>query len=73
MDTSLVSVQSQTKNANLLAEYLDTDELEAIAICFDNIRSIRRDVNLPGNDDQMLGDQFDQELTVMMADVTAEL
>ena len=37
-DTSLMSAKSAAKNASLLAQNLDTEELEALAMCFDNIR-----------------------------------
>ena len=61
LNTSLQSVQSQTKNASLLSEHLNTDELEAIAQCFDNIREMRkRNPKMVGNDDNALGDQFDE-------------
>ena len=57
LNTSLQSVQSQTKNASLLSEHLNTDELEAIAQCFDNIREMRkRNPKMVVNDDNALGD-----------------
>lgn len=37
-DTSLMSAKSAARNASLLQQNLDTDELEALAMCFDNIR-----------------------------------
>ena len=37
-DTSLMSAKDAAKNASLLAQNLDTEELEALAMCFDNIR-----------------------------------
>ena len=54
----------------LLAEFIDNDELEAIAICFDNIRKIRNEAHMPHNNDQQLGDLFDQELTNFIHDLT---
>ena len=52
-----------------MARNLDTEELEAIAMCFDNIRSMRRmHPEMAGqNDDLALGDTFDESLTYMIA------
>ena len=70
-DTSLMSAKSAAKNANLLSANLDTDELEAIAMCFDNIRQMRnQNQNMTNNDDLALGDQFDEVLTVMISNLT---
>lgn len=52
-------MQSQTAKANAISDYLDHDELEAIAMCFDNIRKMRSEARMPQNDDNALGDQFD--------------
>ena len=61
LNTSLQSAQSATRNASLLSEHLNTDELEAIAQCFDNIREMRKgNPKMVGNDDNALGDQFDE-------------
>ena len=72
---SLVSdEQSVTKNANILAEYLDTDELEAIAQCFDNIREMRKiNSKIVGNNDEQLSDLFDEKLTKVIGQMTEEL
>ena len=72
---SLVSdEQSVTKNANILAEYLDTDELEAIAQCFDNIREMRRsNPKMENNNDEELSDLFDNKLTLVIGQMTEEL
>lgn len=40
-DTSLMSAQSAARNADILAQNLDTEELESLAMCFDNIRLMR--------------------------------
>jgi hypothetical protein len=50
---------------------LDTSELEAIAICYDAIRLMRR--RLPNNDDAKLGQQFDGALRQMMDQLSADL
>jgi hypothetical protein len=54
MNTSLLSVKSHM--ANGINEYVDHDELEAIAMCYDNIRKIRKDVGLPSNNDSELAE-----------------
>lgn len=74
-DQSLASFNSQ-KNLNEIeneeiGEHLDTADLENIAICFDNIRHMRR--RLPGNDDYQLGQQFDQSLRQMMEQLSLDL
>ena len=48
----------------LIGQHLDTAELEAIAICYDQIRAIRK--RLPGNNDFELGQRFDTTLREMM-------
>ena len=56
-DTSLLSAQSATRNADILAQNLDTEELESLAMCFDNIRLMRQqNENMIENDDTALGD-----------------
>ena len=40
-DTSLLSTQSAIRNANILAQHLDTEELEQMAMIFDNIKQMR--------------------------------
>jgi len=50
---------------------LDTAELEAIAICYDNIRLMRR--RLPNNNDFELGQKFDLALRHMMDKLSTEL
>ena len=56
-DTSLLSAQSAAKNADILAQNLDTDELESLAMCFDNIRLMRNSNEvMVENDDTALGD-----------------
>lgn len=50
---------------------MDTAELEAIAICYDNIRLMRR--RLPNNNDFELGQKFDVALRHMMDKLSAEL
>ena len=73
-DTSLLSAQSAAKNADILAQNLDTDELESLAMCFDNIRLMRNSNELMvENDDTALGDQFDEVLTSMIANLTETL
>ena len=52
-----MSAQSATRNANILAQYLDTEELEQMAMCFDNIRQMRSlNADMADNDDTALGD-----------------
>ena len=73
-DTSLMSAKSAAKNASLLEKNLDTDELEAIAMCFDNIRQMRsQNEKMVNNDDTALGDQFDEVLSMMISDLTETL
>ena len=73
-DTSLMSAKSATKNASLLAQNLDTEELEALAMCFDNIRQMRsQNQDMTENDDTALGDQFDEVLTMMISNLTESL
>ena len=53
----MLSAQSAAKNADILAQNLDTDELESLAMCFDNIRLMRNSNELMvENDDTALGD-----------------
>ena len=68
-DTSLLSAQSAARNADILAQNLDTEELEALAMCFDNIRKMRGEnqAMVEYNDDTALGDQFDEVLTMMIS------
>ena len=62
LNTSLNSVHSATKG--ILLDDINADELEAIASCFDNIREMRRkNPKMKSNDDQALGDEFDDLLT----------
>ena len=69
-----MSAQSATRNANILAQNLDTEELESLAMCFDNIRMMRNsNENMQDNDDTALGDQFDEVLTQMIAMLTDQL
>ena len=69
-----MSAQSATRNANVLAQYLDTEELESMAMCFDNIRQMRSlNADMADNDDTALGDQFDECLTNMIAELTDNL
>lgn len=69
-----MSAQSAAKNADILAQNLDTDELESLAMCFDNIRLMRNSNELMvENDDTALGDQFDEVLTAMIANLTETL
>ena len=73
-DTSLMSAQSAASNADILAQNLDTEELESLAMCFDNIRLMRQsNENMVENDDTVLGDQFDEVLTMMIANLTDSL
>ena len=73
-DTSLMSAKDATRNASLLAQNLDTEELEALAMCFDNIRQMRsQNTNMLDNDDTALGDQFDEVLTNMISNLTVSL
>ena len=73
-NTSLMSAQSATRNANILAQHLDTEELESMAMCFDNIRQMRSlNADMADNDDTALGDQFDECLTNMIAELTDSL
>ena len=65
-NASMASVYSVAKNANLLADHMDTEDLEAIAQCFDNIREIRKGAKLPNNNDNALGEMFDEKLTQMI-------
>jgi len=52
-----LSAKSAAKNANILAQNLNTEELESLAMCFDNIRLMRRsNENMIDNDDNALGD-----------------
>ena len=70
-DTSLLSAKSAARNASLLQANLDTDELETLAMCFDNIRQMRaQNQAMTDNDDMALGDQFDEVLTVMIGNLT---
>jgi len=57
-DTSLMSAQSAARNADILAQNLDTEELESLAMCFDNIRLMRQqnEAMASCNDDTALGD-----------------
>ena len=57
-----------------MAENLDTEELESLAVCFDNIRLMRKSNDgMIDNDDSALGDQFDEVLTNMIANLTENL
>jgi hypothetical protein len=58
------STQIPKKQSEDITTYIDASELESIAACFDNIRRIRAD--LPANDDELLAEQFDMQLTSMM-------
>ena len=50
-------MQSAAKNADILAQNLDTEELETLAMCYDNIRMMRQsNSNMVENDDTALGD-----------------
>jgi hypothetical protein len=71
MDTSQISSKSIMKDASMLAKNLDQDELQAIAMCFDNIRYMRKEnqTMAPQNDDSALGDQFDENLTTMITEL----
>ena len=42
-------------------------------MCFDNIRKMRSEARMPQNDDTLLGDQFDQELTSFINQLTATI
>ena len=66
---------SAAKNAEILAQNLEHEELEALAMCFDNIRLMRQSSNamVENNDDTALGDQFDEVLTGMIASLTEQL
>jgi len=59
----------------VLAQNLDTEELEALAMCFDNIRLMRQANSemVENNDDTALGDQFDDVLSSMIANLTDQL
>ena len=58
----------------MLAEYIDTDELEQIAECFDNIREMRKtNKKMVGNNDEELGNQFDEQLTFVITQMTEQL
>ena len=74
-DTSLMSAQSAARNADVLAQNLDTEELESLAMCFDNIRLMRQSnqAMVEDNDDTALGDQFDEVLSNMIANLTEQL
>ena len=65
----MLSAKSLTKDASILAKNLDSDELEAIAMCFDNIRQMRKENELmaESNDDTALGDLFDENLSTMIS------
>ena len=72
LNTSLNSVHSATKG--ILSDDINADELEVIASRFDNIREMRRkNPKMKGNDDQALGDEFDDLLTQMITSLTEEL
>lgn len=69
-----MSAQSAARNADVLAQNLDTEELESLAMCFDNIRMMRSgNDNMVDNDDTGLGDQFDEVLTNMISTLTENL
>lgn len=69
-----MSAQSAARNADVLAQNLDTEELESLAMCFDNIRMMRSgNENMVDNDDTGLGDQFDEVLTNMISTLTENL
>lgn len=72
LDASLTSSKTVARDASLLAKNLDADELEAIAMCFDNIRFMRKENAdmAQQNDDAALGDQFDENLTTMITQLT---
>lgn len=65
-----INVESDSQQ-QLIGQHLDTAELEAIAICYDNIRLMRR--RLPNNNDFELGQKFDLALRHMMDKLSAEL
>jgi len=45
--------QIEQKGQDGIGDHMNTSELEAIAICYDNIRSLRK--KMPNNDDYELG------------------
>ena len=45
----MVSSKSVARDASILAKNLDSDELEAIAMCFDNIRYMRKENDAMGD------------------------
>ena len=53
-----MSAQSATLNADILSQNLEHEELEALAMCFDNIRLMRQTCSsmADANDDTALGD-----------------
>ena len=55
----------------IIGQHMDTSELEAIAICYDNIRQMRR--KIPNNNDFELSQKFDQALRTMMDKLSNEL
>ena len=74
-DTSLMSAMSATKNQDVLSQNIDTQELESLAMCFDNIRLMRQSNSAMTeiNDDTALGDQFDEVLSTMITTLTEQL
>ena len=65
-NASMASINTVAKNANLLGDHMDTEDLESIAQCFDNIRDLRKETAFPNNNDNALGDMFDEKLTTMI-------
>lgn len=64
------SVLSMQENTPAINDYLDTEELEAMAMCFDNVRKLRTESQLPNNNDEQLGEQFDTELNNLISTLT---
>jgi hypothetical protein len=45
--------ENDVSQQQIIGQHMDTSELEAIAICYDNIRAMRR--KIPNNNDYELG------------------
>jgi hypothetical protein len=63
--------ENDVSQQQIIGQHMDTSELEAIAICYDNIRAMRR--KIPNNNDYELGKQFDLALRSMMDRLSNEL
>ena len=62
------------QNTTQLADYLNPEELETMAACFDYIREMRRqNPKMVDNDDNSLANQFDEQLSLMIGHLTDAL